>query len=214
MELISFIIHAEHHLRHFISVYGVWVYALLFFIVFCETGFIVTPFLPGDSLLFSIGVLAAEGLIDLKLIFILLLVAAILGDSVNYWIGYKVGPRVFKWEKSRWFNPQHLNRAHVFYERHGGNAIVLSRFVPIIRTFAPFVAGIAVMKYRLFLFYNVVGALAWIAIFLLGGYFLGQMPFIKGNLKIVILIIIVVSILPIIVEWWKANWKSRIKPTA
>jgi len=210
MEFIEFILHAENHLREFITSYGLWIYGLLFLIIFCETGLVATPFLPGDSLLFTVGMLAAENLMDVHLLFWLLLTAGILGDTVNYWIGRKVGPKVFHYEKSRWFNPKHLHRAHAFYEKYGGRAIILSRFVPIVRTFAPFVAGIAVMNYRKFLIYNVVGALAWISLFLFGGYFLGNLPYIKGNFKAVIMLIIVVSILPIVYEWWKARRETKM----
>lgn len=208
LELLDFILHAEAHLREFLANYGSWTYAILFLIIFCETGLVVTPFLPGDSLLFAVGALAAENFFDVHFTFLLLAIAAILGDTVNYWIGRWLGPKVFHYEKSRWFNPEHLARAHAFYEKHGGKAIILARFVPIVRTFAPFVAGVGTMHYAHFIFYNVIGALIWIGLFLYGGFLLGNLPGVKDNMKIIILLIIVVSILPIVYEWLKARRES------
>ncbi|MEZ5405886.1 MAG: DedA family protein [Verrucomicrobiia bacterium] len=204
-EFIDFILHAEEHLREFTAAYGVWVYALLFLIIFCETGLVVTPFLPGDSLLFAIGALAAQGIMDINILWPLLIVAGIFGDSVNYAIGKWIGPKVFHYENSRFFRKDYLMRAHAFYEKYGGRAIVLARFVPIIRTFAPFVAGVGTMTYRKFFFYNVFGAILWVSLFLGAGYFFGNLPFVKSNMKIIILAIIIVSVLPIIWEWWKAR---------
>ena len=204
-EFIEFILHAENHLREFTANYGVWVYALLFLIIFCETGLVVTPFLPGDSLLFAIGALAAQGIMDIHLLWPLLIGAGILGDSVNYAIGKWMGPKVFHYENSRFFKKHHLMRAHAFYEKYGGRAIILARFAPIIRTFAPFVAGIGTMTYRKFFFYNVVGAIAWVGLFLGAGYFFGNLPFVKSNMKMIILAIIIISVLPIVWEWWKAR---------
>jgi len=180
----------------------VWIYAILFLIIFCETGLVVTPFLPGDSLLFAIGSLAASGALDLTTCLILLTVAAILGDSVNYSIGAWIGPKAFHYPKSRWLNPEHLKRAHEFYERHGGKTIIIARFLPIIRTFAPFVAGIGRMTYSHFLFYNVTGAFIWIFSITYLGYFFGGMEIVQKNFSLVILAIIVISLLPIVVEWW------------
>lgn len=204
-EFIEFILNAENHLREFTANYGIWVYALLFLIIFCETGLVVTPFLPGDSLLFAIGALAAQEIMDINILWPLLIVAGILGDSVNYSIGKWMGPKVFHYENSRFFRKDYLMRAHAFYEKYGGRAIVLARFVPIIRTFAPFVAGIGTMTYRKFFFYNVFGAILWVGIFLGAGYFFGNLPFVKSNMKVIILAIIIVSVLPIVWEWWKAR---------
>lgn len=210
-QFIEFLLHAERHLEVFIAQYGAWIYALLFAIIFCETGLVVTPFLPGDSLLFAVGTLAARGMMDWKILVPLLLVAAIVGDSVNYAIGKWVGPRVFTM-KSRWFFKQeHLQKAHAFYEKYGGRAIVLARFVPIVRTFAPFVAGVGTMNYRKFFFYNVLGAVAWVGIFLGAGYFFGIMPVVQKNIKLVILGIIVVSVMPIAWEVVKAWLEKRQK---
>jgi membrane-associated protein len=208
MELIHFVLHFEEHLRTFIADYGTWIYVLLFLIIFCETGLVVMPFLPGDSLLFAVGALAAQGLMDPFLLYFLLITAAILGDSVNYSIGAWFGPQVFHQENSRWFNRKHLDRTHAFYEKYGSKAIVLARFVPIVRTFAPFVAGIGRMTYTRFFFYNVIGGFVWITLFLWAGYLLGNIPFVKQNFKYLILLIIVVSILPIVWEWWQAKKHS------
>jgi membrane-associated protein len=209
MELIDFILHAEVHLRDFLAAHGHWIYLLLFLIIFAETGLVVTPFLPGDSLLFTLGIMAAEGLLDVQTLFWLLLAAAILGDTVNYWIGAWVGPRAFHYPDSRWFRREYLNRAHAFYEKYGGKAIVLARFVPIVRTFAPFVAGIGTMDYRRFIIFNVTGGLAWISTFLFGGYFLGSLPGVKSNMKLIVLLIILVSVMPIAYEWWRARQAAR-----
>ena len=170
-QFIDFFLHTESHLAAFIANYGVWVYALLFGIVFCETGLVVTPFLPGDSLLFAVGALASQGVMDLKILIVLLLVAAILGDTLNYAIGKWFGPRVFHFESSRFFNKSHLMKAHAFYEKYGGRAIILARFVPIVRTFAPFVAGVGAMNYTKFVIYNISGAIIWVGLFVGGGVF-------------------------------------------
>jgi membrane-associated protein len=186
---------------------GPWTYLLLFAIIFCETGLVVTPFLPGDSLLLAVGAVAAipGSPLSLPLLLILLFAAAICGDNVNYWIGYRVGPRVFSSEKSRLFNKNYLLRAQEFYEKHGGKAIVLARFVPIIRTFAPFVAGIGKMNYRWFLFFSVTGGAAWVLIFVLGGYAFGTLPVVKRNFHLVIFAVIFVSLLPPIFEAYMAR---------
>lgn len=208
-QFIEFLLHAERHLEVFIANYGAWIYALLFAIIFCETGLVVTPFLPGDSLLFAVGTLAARGLMDWKILVPLLLVAAIVGDGVNYAIGKWIGPKVFTL-KSRWFFKQeHLQKAHAFYEKYGGRAIILARFVPIVRTFAPFVAGVGTMNYRKFLIYNVTGAILWVGLFLGAGFFFGMMPFVQKNIKMVILGIIVVSVLPIVWEMARAWMEKR-----
>jgi len=205
MELIQFFVdfflHLDKHLAEVIQAYGAWTYALLFTIVFLETGLVVTPLLPGDSLLFAAGSFAALGALDPLLLFVLLTTAAILGDTVNYAIGHYLGPKVFHYPRSRFFNPDHLRRTHEFYEKYGGKTIIIARFVPIVRTFAPFVAGIGAMSYGRFLTYNVVGALMWVVICMGGGYFFGNLPFVRQNFSLVILAIIVVSIMPAVVEF-------------
>jgi membrane-associated protein len=209
-DFIDFFLHAERHLEWFIKNYDIWIYALLFAIIFCETGLIVTPFLPGDSLLFAVGALAGKQLIQVEIVTPLLLVAAIIGDAVNYSIGKWMGPKVFQYESSRFLNKAHLMKAHAFYERYGGRAIVLARFVPIVRTFAPFVAGVGSMTYSKFALYNVSGAFLWVGIFLGGGYYFGGLEVVQKNMKLVILGIIVVSVLPIVWEFAKA-WQEKRK---
>lgn len=194
---IDVLLHLDKHLALLVADYGNWIYLILFIVIFAETGFVVTPFLPGDSLLFVAGALAAVGGMDVGLLIGLLLVAAILGNSLNYAIGRYLGPKVFQWENSRFFNRAALLKTHAFYELHGGKTLVLSRFLPIFRTFAPFVAGIGAMDAWRFTFFNVVGALAWIVSLILGGYWLGNLPWIKQNLSIVILVIIGLSLLPV-----------------
>ncbi|HEY8900889.1 MAG TPA: DedA family protein [Chthoniobacterales bacterium] len=210
-QAIDFILHAENHLVWFIQNYGLWIYALLFAIIFCETGLVVTPFLPGDSLLFAVGALAARPEMNLRLEYIapLLLVAAVVGDALNYAIGKWIGPRVFHFEDSRFFKKAHLMKAHAFYEKYGGRAIILARFVPIVRTFAPFVAGVGTMSYPKFALYNVAGAVLWVGLFIGAGYIFGGLEIVQKNMKIVILGIIVVSVLPIIWEIVKARLDSR-----
>lgn len=210
-EWIEFLLHAENHLVIFIQNYGLWVYALLFLIIFCETGLVVTPFLPGDSLLFTVGALAARPEMNLRVEIIvpLLLVAAIVGDSVNYAIGKWIGPRVFQFQSNRFFNRDHLMKAHAFYEKYGGRAIILARFVPIVRAFAPFVAGVGTMDYRKFFFYNVSGAVLWVGLFVGAGYLFGGLEIVQKNMKVVILGIIVVSVLPIVWEMGKAWLEKR-----
>jgi membrane-associated protein len=194
-------VHLDGHLAAFVSRHGTWVYALLFAIVFCETGLVVTPFLPGDSLLFVTGALAAAGGMDIVVVMSVLVSAALCGDNVNYWIGRWAGPRVFHYRESRWFNPKHLERAHAFYEKHGGKTIILARFVPIVRTYVPFVAGVGAMRYLRFLAFSLVGALAWVLSLCLGGYFFGNLPVVKNNLTLVIIGIVLLSISPGIVAW-------------
>jgi membrane-associated protein len=203
--LIDFVLHLDRHLGELIQAYGVLTYAILFAIVFCETGFVVTPFLPGDSLLFAAGTFAARGDLDLALLIGLLSVAGIAGDTVNYWIGHKVGPKVFKEEQSRFFKKEHLERTHAFYEKYGGKTIVIARFVPIVRTFAPFVAGIGAMTYWKFITYNVAGGLGWVASLTLAGYFFGNIPLVKRNFSLVIIVIIIISVLPMIIEYLRAR---------
>ena len=198
---IEILLHLDTHVDLVIRTYGFWTYGIFFLIIFLETGLVVTPFLPGDSLLFAAGAFAALGSLDTKWLIMLLSIAAIAGDTLNYWIGYIVGPKVFSKEKSRFLNKDYLYRTHQFYERYGGKTIILARFIPIIRTFAPFVAGIGSMTYGRFIAYNIVGGIAWVAIFVLGGYFFGNIPSIKENFSLVIAAIIFLSILPGIIEF-------------
>jgi membrane-associated protein len=204
--LIDFILHFDKHLTEFVATYGEWVYALLFAIVFAETGLVVTPFLPGDSLLFAAGALAGTGALDIRIILLSLVIAAILGDAVNYAIGRSVGPRVFRsvdrtgfWHRA--LNRDHLDRTHAFFEKYGGKAVVLGRFVPIVRTFVPFVAGAGAMTYSKFALYNVLGAILWVGVCALAGYVFGGIPIVKDNFSLVALGIVAVSLLPILVEW-------------
>ena len=197
----DFLVHLDQHLAALLEQHGAWVYLLLFAIIFCETGLVVTPFLPGDSLLFIAGALAAGGGIDVHLLALLLVAAAVLGNTVNYSIGRFMGPKVFRWEDSRFFNKRALERAHAFYEKHGGKTIIITRFVPILRTFAPFVAGIAGMTYLHFTAYNLAGALAWVLSLLYAGYWFGNVPFVKQNLTWVILGIVAISLLPLAFEY-------------
>lgn len=195
------LIHLDKYLDSIIRSYGTLTYGILFLIIFCETGLVVTPILPGDSLLFATGTFAALGSLDVGLIIILLSIAAIAGDTVNYWIGYLVGPKVFAKEKSRLFNKEYLDRTHRFYQKYGGKTIIIARFIPIIRTFAPFVAGIGRMTYKRFIAYNILGGIGWIATFVLGGYFFGNIPLVKNNFALIILAIIIISVLPAIIEF-------------
>ena len=209
---IDLLLHVDKYLDQIIQNYGTGTYLLLFLIVFCETGLVVTPFLPGDSLLFAAGAFAARGSLDLTSILLLLSVAGILGDSVNYWIGSRVGSRFFHKTNSRFFNQAHLDKTHQFYEKYGNKTIVLARFVPIVRTFAPFVAGIGSMTYAKFFAYNVVGGILWVGIFVLGGYFFGNIAIVQKNFSLVILAIIVVSVLPIVYEFIKHRME-RSRPS-
>jgi membrane-associated protein len=195
-QLVDIFLHLDRYLGSFLRDYGSWIYLLLFVIVFCETGLVVTPFLPGDSLLFVTGTLAATGGLDVTWVIATLIAAAISGDNTNYWIGHHAGPRVFRNHQSRLLNPRHLELAQHFYERHGGKTVMIGRFLPIIRTFAPFVAGIGRMRYLRFIGYSVAGALLWVVSFVLAGYFFGNIPVVKSNLSLVILGIIVVSLMP------------------
>jgi membrane-associated protein len=204
-EFVDLFLHLDKHLASFIGDHGLWIYALLFLIIFCETGLVVTPFLPGDSLLFAVGALAAQGLMDIAVLLPLLFVAAVLGDTANYALGAWVGPKVFDRPGGWFFRRDHLAKAHVFYEKYGGRAIIFARFMPIVRTFVPFVAGIGSMRYRPFLAYNVSGAAFWVGLILGGGYFFGNLPGVRDNMKLVILGIIVVSFLPLVWEWVRAR---------
>ena len=205
--LIDFVLHFDRHLTEFVDLYGVWVYAFLFLIIFAETGLVVTPFLPGDSLLFAAGALAALGSLDLWLLVVLLIGAAILGDSVNYWVGAWIGPRAFS-GNVRFLRKDYLERTRAFYEKHGGKTIILARFVPIIRTFAPFVAGVGAMSYPRFIAYNIIGAVLWVGLFVPLGYYFGNMPTVKDNFSLVIFAIIGISVMPIAVEMFRAR-RSR-----
>ncbi len=204
-QVAGLILHLDRHLLDFATNYGAWVYALLFVIIFCETGLVVTPFLPGDSLLFVAGTVAATGALNVHLLVFLLIVAAVLGDSLNYGIGRWLGPRVFRMPQSWFFNPKHLQRANAFYERHGGKTIIIARFVPIVRTYAPFVAGVGAMDYRRFFGFNVVGAIVWVVLLAYGGYLFGNIPWVKKNISLVVIGIIVLSILPGVVEYLRAK---------
>jgi len=204
--LIDFVVHFDRHLKEFVDLYGVWVYAFLFLIIFAETGLVVTPFLPGDSLLFAAGAMAATGAFNIWILVPLLMVAAILGDAVNYAVGDAVGPRVFTsvdrtsfWHRA--LNRDHLAKAHAFFERYGGKAIILGRFVPIVRTFVPFVAGAGTMTYATFALYNVTGGVIWVGICTLAGYAFGNVPIVRDNFTLVALGIVLVSVLPILVEF-------------
>ncbi|MEA2691789.1 MAG: rane-associated protein [Acidobacteriota bacterium] len=210
-QILDYFLHMDAHLIQGVNVLGPWFYVVLFLVVFCETGLVVTPFLPGDSLLFAVGALAAadRSHLSLPLLAVLLVIAAVAGDAVNYAIGHVLGPVVFKREDSWWLHKKHLVRAQEFYERYGGKAIFLSRFVPIVRTFAPFVAGIGRMSYRRFAAWNVVGALTWVLTFLFAGYFFGNQPVIKRNFHYVIVAIIVISLVPIVVEALRARRQER-----
>jgi membrane-associated protein len=207
--LFDFVLHLDKHLNSLIQAYGLWTYLVLFGIIFLETGLVVTPFLPGDSLLFAAGTFASAKALNALWLFLLLSAAAILGDTANYWIGHFLGPRVFHQEKSRFFKKEYLDRTHRFYEKYGAETIIIARFVPIIRTFAPFVAGIGRMSYWRFISYNVIGGIGWVALFVFGGYFFGNIPFIKRNFGLVIIAIIVISVIPAFVEVLRHRRESR-----
>jgi len=205
--VIDFILHIDVHLNAMILQYGTWTYAILFLIIFMETGFVVTPFLPGDSLLFAAGAFAAAGSLNPWVILFLLWFAAVAGDNLNYMIGHYLGPKVFH-TRSRLLNRKHLERAHAFYEKHGGKAVIMARFVPIVRTFSPFVAGVGAMRYPRFLAFDVSGGLLWIALFTFGGYFFGNIPAVKKNFELVIIGIIFVSVLPMVIHWLRERKRA------
>jgi membrane-associated protein len=217
-QLFDIVLHLDRHLVAMVQEYGVWIYAILFAIIFAETGFVVTPFLPGDSLLFAAGALAGADLLDVRVLMILLFVAAVLGDAVNYSIGRYIGPRVFrpdgrKGRLEKLLNPKHLERTHEFFERHGGKAVVLARFVPIVRTFIPFVAGAGSMTYSTFAFYNVFGGALWVVTCVGAGWLFGAIPIVKDNFEIVVIGIIFVSILPMLIEAFR-HWQVSRRTSA
>jgi membrane-associated protein len=197
-------LHLDKHLGEVIGNYGAWTYVILLVIIFCETGLVVTPFLPGDSLLFAAGAFAALGKLDPLWLFLLLSAAAIAGDTANYWIGHWIGPRAFSGE-IRFLRKEYLDRTHAFFEKYGGKTIILARFVPIVRTFAPFVAGVGAMNYAKFIAYNIVGGVAWVALFVFGGYWFGNQPFVKKNFSLVVLAIIIISVMPMVIEYVRAR---------
>jgi len=213
---INFFLHIDKNLAIVIQQFGIYSYVILFFVIFLETGFVVTPFLPGDSLLFAAGALASKGLLDILVLYISLVGAAILGDTVNYWIGHFIGPKAFDPDSKikiggltikmqKIFKQKYLKKAESFYDKHGGKAIVLARFVPIVRTFAPFVAGIGKMEYKKFISYNIIGGISWVSLFLLSGYFFGTIPFVQKNFHYVVIIIVLISLIPILYEIYKSR---------
>ncbi|MBT3314906.1 MAG: DedA family protein [Anaerolineae bacterium] len=206
-QFIDIFLHLDVYLNDIISQYGAWTYGILFAVIFVETGLVIMPFLPGDSLLFAAGALAAlEGsVLNIWLMIVLLMIAAILGDTVNYWIGHTLGEKAYE---SKWVKKEYIDKTHEFFEKHGGKTIFLARFVPIIRTFAPFVAGVGQMSYKYFFSYNVIGGLVWVPLFSLAGYFFGGLEFVEHNFTLVILAIIVISLVPVFVEAWKARKES------
>jgi len=210
---IDFVLHLDKYLKLIIDSVGLWTYVILFGVIFIETGVVVMPFLPGDSLLFAAGTFAALGSLNPWLLFIILAIAAILGDTCNYWIGHRVGPAAFS-GKIRFLKVEHLERTHAFYEKHGGKTIFLARFIPIIRTFAPFVAGIGRMRYGYFITYNFVGGIVWTFLFIFAGYYFGNLPFVRENFSLVVIAIIVISAVPALIEAYKARTAKPAKPAA
>jgi membrane-associated protein len=208
---VDFFLHLDQHLAEVIQRYGTTTYFLLFLIVFLETGLVITPILPGDSLLFAAGAFAALGHLRLWPLFFLLCAAAILGDTVNYAIGARLGPKVFSYSKSRFFNPEHLKKTHAFYEKYGGKTIIIARFVPIVRTFAPFVAGVGQMRYRQFIGYNVIGGILWVSVCVFAGYFFGNLPFVKKNFSVVVIVIVLISLLPAVIEYLRHRAEAKRK---
>jgi membrane-associated protein len=204
LKLVDFILNVDTYLSEIITRYGTWTYGLLFLVIFMETGFVVTPFLPGDSLIFAAATFAARGALNPWLIFLLLSIAAVGGDTVNYWIGHAVGAKAYTGEV-KWIKKEYMERTHVFFEKHGGKTIFLARFVPIIRTFAPFVAGVSKMSYGYFITWNFVGGITWVATFTLLGYFFGNIPFVQDNFELVIIAIVLISFIPAVVEGLKAR---------
>jgi membrane-associated protein len=213
-EAIEFVLHIDVHLLSLCTAYGTWVYGILFVVVFCETGLVVTPFLPGDSLLFAIGSLVSLGALEGRIAAPLLVAAALCGDNVNYWIGRYLGPRVFQKENSRFLNKEYLERTHRFYEKHGRKTVVIARFLPIIRTFAPFVAGIGRMTYRIFLTFSILGAALWVTVFVGGGYLFGNIPVIKNNFSIVIIALVLIPGTPALVEFIRMRFGRKRRPVS
>lgn len=214
MDLINFILHISDYLKDLIQQFGAWTYLILFTIIFCETGLVVFPYLPGDSLIFAAGALAAIGLFNPWALFVVFVAAAMIGDNLNYWIGHMVGPKIFKQEKSRLFSKKHLDSAHKFYQKHGGKTIVIARFIPIIRTFAPFVAGVGAMKYRKFVVFEMIGTFSWVSLMLSLGFVFGNIPYVKDHLETVFVAIIIVSFLPLIGGILYDRLKKRSRPKA
>jgi len=214
MQLLEFLLHLDTHLANLITLFGPFIYVILFGIVFAETGLVIFPILPGDSLLFVAGTLAGGGFLNIWIIYFSLLIAAILGDSVNYWIGHHFGAKVFTKTNSRLFNKTYLEKTNAFYAKHGGKTIILARFLPIMRTFAPFVAGIGKMHYRTFFFYNVVGGFIWVTLFTLAGYFFGGLAIIKNNFEYAVVLIVIISVAPVVVEVIKHKMESAGAPSA
>ena len=208
LKIVDFVLHIDVYLNDIVIHYGAWTYGLLFFVIFMETGFVVTPFLPGDSLIFAASTFAARGSLNPWIMFILLSIAAVAGDSANYWIGHRIGARAYTGEV-KWIKKEYMERTHTFFEKHGGKAIFLARFVPIIRTFAPFVAGVSQMSYGFFFRWNVIGGITWVAPFTLLGYFFGNIPFVQKNFELVIIAIIIISVIPAVVEGVKARNEGR-----
>jgi len=197
--IINFVLHLDTYLAQIVDVFGVWAYLLLFVVIFCETGLVITPFLPGDSIIFVAGALAGLGALNIVVLFFVLVTAAILGDSVNYWLGSVIGVKAFD-GRFRYLKQEHLDKTHAFFERHGGKAIILARFVPLMRTFVPFVAGLGAMDYGHFIIYNIIGGTTWVSLFLFAGYFFGSVPFVQDNFTLIILAVIMLSVIPIIIE--------------
>jgi membrane-associated protein len=210
-EVAEYLLHIDVHLHELILTYGAWTYAILFTIIFCETGFVITPFLPGDSLLFAAGAFAATGSLNELWLITLLSAAAIVGDTVNYWIGWYIGPKIFRKDQVKFLNKKYLGRTNQFYGEYGGKTIVIARFIPIVRTFAPFVAGIARMTYWRFITYNVIGGIGWVVIFVLAGYYFGNIPIVKNNFTFVILAIIVISTIPPIIEYVRQGNRVHLR---
>lgn len=209
MLLVEFILHIDEHLANIVNQFGILTYVILFLIIFAETGLVVTPFLPGDSLLFAVGALSATNILNIWIVYFSLIVAAILGDTVNYWIGHKLGPKVFKEKESKFFKKEYLIKTEKFYEKYGGKTIILARFLPILRTFAPFVAGVGKMHYQTFIFYNVIGAFLWVTIFVGLGYFFGSIEIIKKNFELAVIGIVLFSVAPIAYEFIRHKINSK-----
>ena len=217
MQIIDFFVHLGDYLAQIIAIFGVWTYVVLFLVIFAQTGLVIAPFLPGDSLLFIVGAFAGLGHLNIVVVYIVLLAAAILGDTANYWLGNKLGAKVFKNENSKIFNKKYLKKTEDFYEKYGGKTIIIARFVPIVRTFAPFVAGIGNMKYSTFISYNIVGGFIWVTTLVFAGYFFGNLPIVKENFEYAIYIIIFASLLPMILEFIKHRLqknKEKVEETS